>query len=238
MFDREIQDTWYCWLRNAFANRDYKVNKKKTDVLTINRTAWDKIGARVASPYLQHDRYARFFLNFCDRLPFEGAVLDLGCGPGIPATLKMVRRGFRVVGVDFSQTMISLAKKNVPEAKFFCASITEIDFEDEFDGVFLGHSMLCLDPPNFAIAAKRAASALRSGGYLFLALNESSKEYSDDENLIEILGERMFSRSYSEKEVLATFTQEKLNVIQIERETINTKEYGNEHVIMFLFKKE
>ena len=51
-------------------------------------------------------------------LPPGAAVLDLGCGAGVPATRWLAARGFTVTGVDFSERQLGLARKLVPDATF------------------------------------------------------------------------------------------------------------------------
>ncbi|MBD3303918.1 methyltransferase domain-containing protein [Candidatus Woesearchaeota archaeon] len=88
------------------------------EVLDLSKKAWDVIGKRTASPYIKHKTYLKMFNLFCKSLPKNACVLDLGCGPGVPITKELVKRGFKVTAVDISDTMISLAKKNVPKALY------------------------------------------------------------------------------------------------------------------------
>lgn len=67
-----------------------------SDILALNRKAWDAIGERTASPYLACPGYLRLFEHFCASLPKGARVLDLGCGPGVPVTRELVNKGFRV----------------------------------------------------------------------------------------------------------------------------------------------
>jgi 2-polyprenyl-3-methyl-5-hydroxy-6-metoxy-1,4-benzoquinol methylase len=46
-----------------------------------------------------------------------GLVVDLGCGSGIMADL-LPDAGFEVVGIDFSESLVEMARKRVPEAVF------------------------------------------------------------------------------------------------------------------------
>ncbi len=69
-------------------------------------------------------------------------VLDIGCGDGkITAYIaQKVPQGF-VVGIDSSEDMINLAKRNFPSNThsnlvFIVKDAREIDFEEEFDIVF------------------------------------------------------------------------------------------------------
>ncbi len=74
--------------------------------------------------------YDRFRLTMEELTPCEGRyILDVGCGSGIYA-VELAERGARVVGVDFSEEMIRLAKKRahaVQElpigASFFVATL-------------------------------------------------------------------------------------------------------------------
>lgn len=48
-----------------------------------------------------------------EQLPKRARVLDIGCGPGIQAR-EFIKRGYHVVGIDFSEEMVRLAKKKAP----------------------------------------------------------------------------------------------------------------------------
>jgi SAM-dependent methyltransferase len=208
------------------------------DIISLNRGAWESIGENIASPYLNYEKYALLLQRFCDSLPMNGTVLDLGCGPGLPFTGYLVQKGFHVTGIDFAESMLISARRNVPEATYICMSMTEISYSNNFDGIFCGHSMLCLDPENFKVTARKIAKALRPDGWIFLALNEPPPPplYEEESCLTEILGRRMYSRPYSEAEVRTAFP-ESLDVMAVERETVSTNEYGEEFVLLVLLRK-
>jgi len=209
------------------------------DVLKLNKKAWDVIGKKTASPYIRHKKYMGVFNLFCRKLPKNASVLDLGCGPGLPFTKELVKRGFKVTAIDISESMIKAAKKNVPEAKYARVSMTEIDFKDEFDGIFSGYTMLCLDPKNFKIAAKKAVESLKKGGFFFLALNEPGPGGHDEsENYTEIMGKKMYSRPYTEEEVRDVFSKLNMRIIKVARETVSSEEYGDEHTLLVLMQKK
>jgi SAM-dependent methyltransferase len=59
--------------------------------------------------------------------------LDLCCGQG-NASEALVGRGCRVVGIDFSPAMLTIAHRRVPDATFFEADAQDLPFPDaEFD---------------------------------------------------------------------------------------------------------
>ena len=58
----------------------------------------------------------------------KGELLDLGCGAGEPFARFFVEHGWNVTGVDFSEKMLDLAARYVPEMKTICADMRKIDF--------------------------------------------------------------------------------------------------------------
>jgi SAM-dependent methyltransferase len=55
----------------------------------------------------------------------KGMVVDLGCGSGIWAG-ELIRAGYDVLGVDISESMIRLARKKAPQAKFIRSSFLDV----------------------------------------------------------------------------------------------------------------
>jgi SAM-dependent methyltransferase len=213
------------------------IGNHEMDVLSLNRRAWNHIGAMVASPYLENETFSGMFDRFCRMLPSTAAVLDLGCGPGSPPTRELVGRGFRVTGIDISETMIEKARQRVPEATFIHASVTDIGFVEQFDGVLSSYSMLCLDPLNFAIAAERAVAALKQDGVLLLALNEGRPGADEPRTCSMILGETMYSRPYSEEEIRTVFSSLGMVVRLVERAIVRSEAYGEERTLIVLMQK-
>jgi len=57
------------------------------------------------------------------RLAPDSRILDIGCGTGLPVSRWLVDQGHRVNGLDISEKMLALARKNVPEADFCVADL-------------------------------------------------------------------------------------------------------------------
>ncbi len=71
------------------------------------------------------------------------AVLDLGCGAGVPVTRWLVDKDFTVTGVDLSEKQLELARRLVPGATFVRADMSRLDFEPEtFGAVVAFHSII------------------------------------------------------------------------------------------------
>jgi len=99
--------------------------------------------------------------------------------------------------------------------------------------------MLLLNPEMFKDVARRIVKSLKANGFFYLSLNEPSVENADlDEDVIcEIMGETMYSRTYTEGDILDVFTPLGLKKLQIYHETQNSEEFGTEYMIVFVFQK-
>jgi SAM-dependent methyltransferase len=174
-----------------------------------------------------------------EKLPERGRALDLGCGTGLPYARYLVENGFEVLGVDLSEEMVKVASKNVPEATFVQLSMNEITYRDEFDGVVSSFSMLLLSPDLFKETASRIHSALVEGGYFYLSLNEPA-DVSDDpdsEVFVNIMGQEMYSRAYTVEEIEGYFQPLGLSLVKFSRSIQVSEEFGEEHVIEFIYQK-
>lgn len=85
---------------------------------------------------------ARFGALLLDRLPPGAAVLDLGCGTGVPVARELAKR-LTVTGVDISAHCIALPRRNVPGATFLHADMAALDLPaGSFDAVVASYSII------------------------------------------------------------------------------------------------
>jgi ubiquinone/menaquinone biosynthesis C-methylase UbiE len=93
----------------------------------------------IANDYYTHRDLNKFngeLEKFSNLIPEGGKVLDVGCGAGIPTARYLVKKGLKVTGIDISEKMLKMAKKNVPKAEFFKKDMIQLDFDDNiFDGI-------------------------------------------------------------------------------------------------------
>jgi len=108
----------------------------------IVRKGYDIISAKYS---LARSRFknGKELSEFSKLLPAGAKVLDVGCGAGVPVSKYLSRKGFDVTGIDFSHSMVELARKNVPEAEFIRADMTKLSFPKEsFDGLVALYSII------------------------------------------------------------------------------------------------
>jgi len=99
--------------------------------------------------------------RFCALLPAGGAVLDIGCGSGVPIGRELVRRGFDLVGVDATPAMLSLFQCNLPGTAAHLIDMRALSLDRHFSGLLAWDSFFHLSPddqrPMFARFRAHAA---------------------------------------------------------------------------------
>ena len=68
---------------------------------------------------------------FFSPVPVGSTVLDVCCGSG-HVTEELVRRGYRVTGVDSSAALIEIARRRLPEASFTVQDVRHLNMERRF----------------------------------------------------------------------------------------------------------
>lgn len=107
-------------------------------------------------------------------LPRGAAVIDLGCGSGLPITKVLVDEGLNVHGVDASPTLVAAFRRNLPDVPVACESVEESSFFNlKFDGVVSWGLMFLLLPEAQRRLIERMADMLvPSGRLLFTSVAE------------------------------------------------------------------
>ena len=108
-------------------------------------------------------------------LPSGSAILDSGCGSGVPVSEALVQEGHEIWGADASPTMIAAFRSRFPEAQAECAAVEESSlFSRTFDGVVAWGLMFLLPPETQKTLIGHVAGAMNSGGrFLFTAPKEA-----------------------------------------------------------------
>jgi SAM-dependent methyltransferase len=118
-------------------------------------------------------RYADLLLS---ALPFGAAVLELGCGAGMPITKKLAAR-FRVTAVDLSERQVQLAHVNVPDACILHGDMTRVEFPSaSFDAVAAFYSIIHVPREEQAALFVKVVTWLRPGGVFVGSLGTQDRE--------------------------------------------------------------
>ncbi|MBD3197732.1 MAG: methyltransferase domain-containing protein [Candidatus Lokiarchaeota archaeon] len=156
---------------------------------------------KIANDYYTHRDLNKFnteLESFSKLLPSNGKVLDVGAGAGIPTAKYLVNRGFDVTGIDISETMINLAKKNVPSANFIKMDINNITLPiNSFDGLVSVYTLFHIPRDNHQKIFNNFNELLKPNGLMMINIG-----VSESEGFSNFFGVRMFWSNYSPKKTL------------------------------------
>ena len=121
--------------------------------------------------------------KFVSLLKSDNLVLDVGCGAGVKSEY-LIKKGLKVVGIDFSEKMIEIARKRIPDGEFFVMDIMKpIKINEQFDGVFAQAVLLHIPKSDVKKVIANLVKQLEPKGYLYIAV-KGVKEGQEEEKII------------------------------------------------------
>jgi SAM-dependent methyltransferase len=174
------------------------------------KAGYNKIADRYLAGRGRDTADVQLLKDFIELLSPKSRVLDAGCGAGIPIAQTLAEH-FEVIGVDLSEAQIELAKRNVPNAHFFCADMTELDFPDEsLDGICSYYAIIHIPRGEHEALLADFHRMLKTGGVVLLCLGaeELGDDFDDD-----FLGTRMYWSHYDSDTYLKMLKRLGFNVI-------------------------
>ena len=135
-----------------------------------------------------YNEYRRISVNkreldsFLDHLPKQSTILDIGCGSGLVAKF-LTDKGLKVIGIDTSRNMLTLARKIAPSAKFYKIDMKQMRFpSNEFDGVMALYSIIHVPRKYHVRIFKKIYQILKPNGIALLSVGGSNLENSIEDN--------------------------------------------------------
>ncbi len=110
--------------------------------------------------------------KFLSMLPEKSTILDVGCGAGVKSRY-LAGKGFKITGIDFSEKMIEIAKRESPDIDFDVVDIYELDnYGKAFNAVFAQAVLLHIPKAKIQKIIKSLKNKIKPGGLLYLAVKE------------------------------------------------------------------
>jgi 2-polyprenyl-3-methyl-5-hydroxy-6-metoxy-1,4-benzoquinol methylase len=108
-------------------------------------------------------------------LTLGAAILDLGCGDGVPISMALINDGFAIYGVDASPSMAAAFRDRFPQAHVACEAVEDSRFFGRsFDGILAWGLMFLLPSDAQRALIRKVALALNPGGrFLFTSPAQS-----------------------------------------------------------------
>ena len=150
-------------------------------------------------------------LKITTRLPKTSRILDLGCGAGIPVTKFLADNGYVVTGIDFSEGMLKLARKNVRKAKFIKMDMTKMDFPPNyFNGAVSFYAIIHVPREKHKRMYKTLHKILKNNAVMMINAGSTKAWEGTSENYF---GVPMFWSSYSPNKTLRIIRDSGFDVI-------------------------
>jgi len=196
------------------------------------KSGYNKIAERYLDERTRDSADVRLLDDFIELLAPKSKVLDAGCGAGVPIA-QMLAEHFDLIGVDFSETQVKLAKKNVPNAHFFCQDMTQLDFPDEsLDGICSYYAIIHIPREEHEALLADFYRMLKTGGVALLCLGAQNLVDDIDEDY---LGTRMYWSHYDSETYIKILKENGFTIIWAKRIDDSTCE-GAGHLFALIQK--
>jgi len=151
---------------------------------------YDLTAEKTADQWYKEEMLKPTILDFVSLLPARARILDLGCGPG-HESMRIAQTGADVVGVDFSEECIRIARARCPQCSFEVMDFRDLDDRyGRFDGVFASGSLPHLAPEEFGAVLKKIGSILTGPGHAAIIVVDGAG-ISDKFSCLEVNGRKL-----------------------------------------------
>lgn len=138
------------------------------DPKELVRRGYDRVSRSYRADDADDGAYAPWLELIEKRVTAGTAVLDLGCGCGVPTARRLSRR-YAVTGVDLSPVQIARARELVPGATFICADMSTLELPAaSFSAIVCLYALIHVPLAEQPAILRAIATWLRPGG-VFLA---------------------------------------------------------------------
>lgn len=179
----------------------------------------------------------------CYTTAVVNTILDLGCGTG-GHVLPLMKRGYKVAGVDRSATMLSEARrKGTPQCELILGDICDINLHYVFDTVIAMFAVISYQTSNenLAAALRTARQHLRPGGLFIFDCWYGpavlTQRPTDRYKVVERGDKRIIRYTSSSLNAFCHTVRVNYEVLCIEDNRV-LSETRESHLMRFLFPKE
>jgi len=213
------------------------LKKKMTKILNSESIVANGYN-RVAEKYYEHfkpceSNHLPILQELVKRLPDHAIILDAGCGAGIPVAKFLSDQQFNVTGIDIAETMLTLARKQVPLAHFQNMSLYNLQFPlQHFDAVVSFFALLHLERNRIDSVLQTIAYIIKPNRYFACSVNKGN----NTEGFFDFFGEQTYFSTYTEDEFVDRLRKAGFTVVW-KKQFIFTKNNHQECQMFFLAKK-
>ena len=145
------------------------------------KNEYAKMWTQMRKKEYRYDFYDKFLINLIKKNlknSKKSKILEVCCGDGNPFAKKLISN-YDYFGIDISNHLIKIAKKNYGKNKFKVVDAEKINIKDKFDMIICFHSLWYL--PNYLKSIKKMSKILKPNGCLiFDSLNKNNQSNIKD----------------------------------------------------------
>lgn len=149
------------------------------------RDTYDRIAKDWARDHERDTWWLECAARFASLLPQDARVLDAGCGSGQKARFFQ-DRGARVLGIDFSEKLLEIARQTATASDFRLLDLRDIrTLSEQFEGVFAQASLLHIPKTETFSVIEGMVSRLVPRGLLYIAVKAQRRGGPEEEIVTE-----------------------------------------------------
>lgn len=145
------------------------MNYTSDEKIKIVKDDYNAIADTYAKCYSEIDYCKTYIDEFIATLSGK-KVLDIGCGAG-QITDYLTQKGIESIGIDFSEELLKIAKKNFPSSKFILADICEYEQKQQVDGIITKDVLFHLSDENLIAVLQKFRRLLKPNGNLCIIMD-------------------------------------------------------------------
>lgn len=137
------------------------------------KNAYDHIATQFNGRAFREQKYIDILLS---NLTADSRVLDVGCGTGKPVAQYLIEQGCSVTGIDASEGMLAIARRQAPKAQFLHCDMLSYEPAEHFSAIVAWDSVFHIPRTEHAQLFQKFYNWLISEGVLLVSLGGSSWE--------------------------------------------------------------
>lgn len=181
--------------------------------------AFDKSAKIYQEKFMDVSLYAELFKVFFDHIKMDNArILDIACGPGnITKYLLDKRPDYRILGIDLSSEMLSLARANNPKAQFQLMDCRELDkIKEKFNGITCGFCLPYLTQKEAVKLISNVSKLLKPNGVFYLSTMVEDGN-SKSRHQISSTGDRVYVNYHKENYLITALEDNNFETLILKR---------------------
>ena len=203
------------------------------------KQAWDHAAGLYQDTFGAMSLYDDTYDGLCKEFTIAGpSVLEIGCGPGM-ITRKILERvpSARILGLDYSQEMIAIARKLNPDARFEVRDAEHIGaFDQRFDAVVCGFVIPYLSENGLNAMIASVYENLTTKGIFYLSFVEGDPSASGP--VKNSLGDTVVFRYYETQSLVDRISASGFHLLREWKIRYEKKDATFENHVVLIFKKQ